>query len=204
MSEKKCRAYYSALAVFLLCVCWSSLSDARVAGNPDPALEKAFASQFSQFFSYPDDPRGMIGFSMLDGAGKTRTLADYKGRVVLLHFWATWCPPCIKELPQLAALAANADVAGDKGLVILPVSLDYGLDHKALCGFMARHKVAGLDPLSVPREDTAWDTLTGFALPTSFLIGADGRVLYKMVGDIDWVSPDSLALIGDLLSNQQK
>lgn len=185
--------------VIALFVCGISVPKAPAAGN-DQRRETAFAKQFSAFYPYTER-RGMEPMNFVDEGGKTITLNDYKGRVVLLHFWATWCAPCIKELPTLQALQAQR--AGDR-FAIVPVALDFNKTQAQVTKFMKKHGADGLPALMVPENDKAWDTLAGFPLPTSFLIGADGRVLYKMVGDADWVSPESLALIDHLLSNQQK
>ena len=201
------RIVFLTVLIVVIVACGFRVTDGIRAGNAEPAQapsspdpEFAFGRQFAQFYPYTLEQRGMVPMVMSGKDGVQSTLADYKGRVVLLHFWATWCPPCIKELPVLAELNRKK---GGGGFVILPVSLDYGLDHQTLVKFMAKYGVKGLDPLMVPPKDPSWDTLTGFALPTSFLIGVDGRVLYKMVGDINWASPITLDFIDHLLANQE-
>ena len=179
-----------------LALCLISVANAAETGNGQ-APESAFAAQFSAFYPYADR-RGMMQVNFTGADGKIQTPDDYKGKTVLLHFWATWCAPCIKELPKLQALQMR-----EKGnLVILPVALDYNLPHAQVGEFMKKNGVENLPVLLVPRDDPSWDTLSGFALPTSFLIGPDGLVLYKMVGDGDWTSKNSLAFIDNLLTNQ--
>lgn len=177
----------------------ASVANAMEVSNAQ-APETGFSAQFSAFYPYADR-RGMVPVKFAGPDGTTRTLEDYKGKTVLLHFWATWCAPCVEELPKLQAL--QMERAGAH-FVILPVALDYDVPHTQVGAFMKKNGVESLPVLLVFKDDPAWDTLTGFALPTSFLIGPDGRVLYKMVGDADWTSKDSLAFIDNLLTNQQK
>lgn len=185
--------------VIMLLLCGFSVPKAPAAGN-DQQRETSFAKQFSAFYPYTER-RGMEPMNFVDRAGKTTTLGDHTGQVVLLHFWATWCAPCIKELPSLQALQAQK---GGEDFVIVPVSLDFNKTLPQITQFMKKHGAEGLPALIVPENDPAWNTLASFPLPTSFLIGRDGRVLYKMIGDADWVSPDNLAFLDHLLSNQQK
>ncbi|MGZ9096873.1 MAG: TlpA family protein disulfide reductase [Micavibrio sp.] len=164
------------------------------------APETAFSAQFSAFYPYTER-RGMVPLNFAGADGEIQTLEDYKGKTVLLHFWATWCAPCVAELPKLQVL--QQERAGAH-FTILPIALDYNVPHTQVGAFMKKHSIDNLPVLLVPKDDPAWDTLTGFALPTSFLIGPDGRVLYKMVGDADWTAKDSRAFIDNLLTNQQK
>jgi thiol-disulfide isomerase/thioredoxin len=196
ITRLSCGTFCLVMALFL---CGISVPKAFAAGN-DQQRETAFAKQFSAFYPYTER-RGMEPMNFFDGTGKTITLNDYKGQVVLLHFWATWCAPCSKELPTLQALQTQR--AGE-GFAIVPVALDFNKTQPQITQFMKKHGAEGLPALMVPENDKAWDTLATFPLPTSFLIGPNGQVLYKMIGDADWVSPESLALIDYLLTNQQK
>lgn len=174
------------------------------AGNPRqtvisvlPENEKRFGQDFEYFYPF-EEPRGMIPMTLTGPGGKTARLDDFRGQVVLVHFWATWCPPCIKELPTLKALQ---DKSEGKNLKIVTVSLDYGKRPEQIFEFMKKHKVETLPAYQVLSSDKSWNDLSGFGLPTSFLVGADGRVLYKMVGDTDWSSPVVQAFIEDILTN---
>lgn len=195
-----CVAFCLAL---LVAVCATSLPKAHATGNPQPA-ETAFAKQFSAFYPMPAG-RGMTPMNFIDAAGQGSTVEGHRGNLVLLHFWATWCAPCVKELPTLQALHEKRGQKQDGvGLVIVPVALDFNKNHAQIEKFMKKHGAGGLPALMIPAQDPSWDVLAGFPLPTSFLIGADGRVLYKMTGDGQWVSPESLTFIDHLLANQQK
>lgn len=183
-----------------------TLSKHAVADNPQPAasqsspeLEKQFSHPFHSFYPYTGR-RGMIPLALTDKSGKTRDLSAYQGKLVLLHFWATWCPPCTKELPSLNALAREK--AGESRFVILPVALDFGKTRPQIENFMKKLNMDNLSLLTVPENDKSWETLSTFNLPTTFLIGPNGEVLYKMVGDTDWSAPASIHFINQLIATQ--
>jgi len=177
-----------------------SVTEADAAGNAED-LQIKFSSQFSQFFDLSQERRGMMPFQMIDAQDKVTTLDQYKGRFVVLHFWATWCPPCIKELPKLKAFKTARE---GKDLAVVMVSLDYAAPNAKIEEFMKKQKIDGLPSLRVPTTDPAWDQLSAFNLPGTFLIDKKGRVLYKMVGDTDWSAPESTNFINYLISNQTK
>lgn len=118
-------------------------------------------------------------------AGELRQLLDEQaGRLVLLNFWATWCRPCLTEIPALQALA---DHYADAGLVLVPVSLDEPETAPVVVASFLERRFPGFRSwLSVEAEmdtivsvvDPAWNEV----LPTSYLIGRDGDVLVRLQG----------------------
>ncbi len=121
-----------------------------------------------------------------DGAGKTIPLASYRGKVVLLNLWATWCPPCVRELPALDRLQARL---GGEDFEVLTVSLDQGGAAQA-APFFERLKIAHLPLYVDPRRRLA----TFFpidVLPASFIIDSQGRVTHFLRSFVDWDDPDS-------------
>ncbi|MEM7223144.1 MAG: redoxin family protein [Pseudomonadota bacterium] len=125
-----------------------------------------------------------------DPAGRNVSLAKFRGRVVLLNFWATWCAPCVEEMPQLNNLQARLR---DEGLAVVTVSIDQG-GAATVKPFLAQHRLrylkAYLDPGS-----TLMHKLGGRGLPTTVLIDKQGRVVGKMQGGAAWNSPAAIALI---------
>jgi thiol-disulfide isomerase/thioredoxin len=109
-----------------------------------------------------------------------RTLADFKGHAVLLNLWATWCVPCLKELPTLDALERTW---GEKGLVVIPLSMD-NLSYTQLRSFLDKQNAA-LPHLAVDNGDIGAG-LTWNALPTTFLINRKGEVIAHFAGATDW------------------
>ena len=195
------RLFCLGFGLFLAVLCdGSSVPNGWAAGN-DPSLEKPFIKQFSDFYRYTER-RAVTPLNFTGEDGKIRTLDDYKGKLVLYHFWATWCAPCLEELPQLSALHDRMKDRDD--FAIVPISLDYNPDILKISEFMKKHKAESLPVLIVPPGEGGWDSLTGFALPTTFIVGPDGAILYKLIGDGKWMSPVSLDFLDYLLTNQTK
>ena len=118
-----------------------------------------------------------LNFTLKDTAGNEVKLADYKGKVLLINFWATWCPPCKAELPGLIALH---DQYKDKGLMIVGISEDD--DPETLRSFAAEWKITY--PMLVGLgEDELFDAYGPlYGLPTSVIVGRDGAVCGRHVG----------------------
>lgn len=113
--------------------------------------------------------------ALTDLAGKPVSLADYKGKVVLLNFWATWCEPCQEEIPDLIALQKKYE---SKGFTVIGVSMD-GLGKKLVEPFIAKNKV------TYPIWLAGGDNPPGYdvpGLPTSYLIDSKGRVAASYIG----------------------
>jgi thiol-disulfide isomerase/thioredoxin len=135
----------------------------------------------------PPAPLPPVSFTTLDGARKT--LADYAGQKVVLNFWATWCIPCVAELPELDRLAA----AG--GFTVLAVSADRG-GAAAVKPFAAAHHIDHATLLLDP-QNAAVQALGVEGFPTTLLIGADGKRRGALEGPAAW--GDAGATIGALM-----
>ena len=122
------------------------------------------------------------------------SLDDFSGPLKLVNFWATWCTPCIKELPSLAALARqhSADT-----VQVIPISLD----QKGASGvpsFIAELEVQGLDWFTDPTAASG-QAADVFVLPTSVIVDGEGKELGRIVGSADWDSAEASQLINALL-----
>ena len=127
--------------------------------------------------------------AFLDRADKPVRLADFKGTPVLVNLWATWCAPCLAEMPALDRLAAR-----EKGkLVVLPVSQDLE-GWRAVDKFFAPGKFTTLKPyLDQPND---WALAVGAkGLPVSILYDAEGRELWRVNGPLEWDKPEAAALL---------
>ena len=131
-----------------------------------------------------------IDAGFTDPDGKPVTLAAFRGRPVVVNLWATWCAPCVKEMPTLDTLAGTL---GDKARVIV-VSQD--LDPAKVPPFFAARKFANLAPYTDPK--LALSLGYGANLPTTFLFDADGREVWRVTGEMDWTGAQARALLADL------
>ncbi len=125
-----------------------------------------------------------------NASGKHLTLADFRGRVVLLNIWATWCGPCRAEMPSLDRLQALHK--GD-GLAVLAVSVDGG-GSAPVRRFFQQSGIRNL-PLYLDADSATARAFGARSIPTTLLIDRDGNVVGSLVGAMQWDSPDALALI---------
>jgi thiol-disulfide isomerase/thioredoxin len=130
--------------------------------------------------------------ALKDLAGNAHSLADYRDRVVLINFWATWCEPCRAEMASIQKLQEH--LAGRPFTVLL---VNYGEARIRVADF-AKREPPGATILLDPNQDAprAWRVRV---LPSSFLIGADGRVRYSVIGEIDWAGTDAIEVVQGLL-----
>jgi thiol-disulfide isomerase/thioredoxin len=130
--------------------------------------------------------------SFKDPDGDDTNLAEFSGKPVLVNLWATWCAPCVKELPTLDRLKGSRPA---NGLQVVAVSQD-NAPHASVVAFLEAHKIQNLDPY----QDASMD-LSGKAgaevLPTSILYDENGREIWRYVGDLDWTSPEATKLLSE-------
>lgn len=124
---------------------------------------------------------------------RTVTLSQLRGQVVVLNFWATWCPPCIEETPSLVQMQQRMK---DKGITVLAVSVD--VDEGAYRQFIKAH---GVDLLTVRDGENKSNALYGtFKFPETYVIDRNGVVRRKFIGAVDWTEPDVIEYLGKLSS----
>ena len=129
-------------------------------------------------------------FSVQDSDRKV-TLSDFRGKVVVLNFWATWCPPCVEEMPSLIELQKKIK---DKDVVIVGVSID--ADEAAYHKFL---KDYGVNFLTVRDVDQKSASLFGTSKwPETYIIDRQGVVRRKFIGAAEWTSPEILDFLGKL------
>ena len=128
-----------------------------------------------------------------DLAGTPRTLADYRGKVVLLNFWATWCPPCQREMPSLERLRTK--MAG-RPLEIVAISSAETPDE--VNAYLSKMKLGFPVLLDTDSSNTRrWKV---FALPTTFVLDAEGRVRHVLTGPTEWDEGEALAVAESMLA----
>lgn len=148
------------------------------------------AAAAPQGFAVHETPQEVANVSFVTADGSSMTLDDFRGRVVLLNVWATWCVPCREEMPTLDALEAEL---GGPGFEVLALSID-----RAGAGVVQRF----FDEIGISRLTMYLDTtmrsataLRAFGLPTTLLIGRDGREIGRLVGPADWNDPEMVAFL---------
>jgi thiol-disulfide isomerase/thioredoxin len=170
-----------------LAVAWLGQFDApRIAAGPASPLLKGEMGEFSHFAV----PRPVPPIAFLDGAGRTLGLGDFAGRVVLVNFWATWCAPCVREMPSLDRLQA---ALGGPDFTVVALSLDRQ-GKEAVAPYFAEHLLGHLAVYLDP-EGEAFRAWRGQGVPTSFLIGRDGRAIGVLLGPAHWDAPEAIKLI---------
>lgn len=130
----------------------------------------------------------------IDGSNQVRTMADYRGKVVVLNVWATWCGPCIVEMPSFERLHRAVT---DSSFRIVAVSIDDAVGADSVRAY-ARNLGLTFDVLldSLHTIDRDYQ-VTGY--PETFVIARDGTIRKKWIGPADWSSPANIALVRDLL-----
>ena len=121
--------------------------------------------------------------ALSDTEGKAHGLADYRGKVVLVNFWATWCGPCREEMPSMEALRASLQ---GRPFVVLAVNVGEGA--RAARAFA--DKMSLQFPLLLDQDTKTTRAWGARILPASFVVGPDGKIRYSYLGAIDWTQPD--------------
>jgi len=147
--------------------------------------------------SHPDARRASLSeqdyrFLFSDSMGKTYSLADFKGEVLFVNFWATWCPPCLAELPGIEALYADY---GDKVSFILITNQAPG----EVQAFIENKK---LEAPVYYQHGPQPPSLQSPSIPTSYIIGRDGRIAGKYTGAMDWNSKRTRKMLDELLAQE--
>jgi thiol-disulfide isomerase/thioredoxin len=128
-----------------------------------------------------------------DLKGAPQTLAGYRGKLVLLNFWASWCPPCLREMPSLERLRVNM-----AGRPLEIVALDSAETAEDVNAYLSRMKLGF--PILLDPDGSNTRRWKVFALPTSFLLDAEGRVRYVLTGPTEWDQGEALQVIESLLA----
>jgi thiol-disulfide isomerase/thioredoxin len=130
------------------------------------------------------------GFTITADNGRAVSLPGFGGKILVLNFWATWCPPCVEETPSLSRFAQEF---GPKGVVVLGVSVDRS--EQAYKAFLNRFKPAFL----TARDSELHEKFGTFMYPETYIIDAQGKVLQKLAEPADWMNPKLTGYIASLL-----
>ena len=174
--------YMVLVALTLLANFFALRAEAKTA---DPPIEGSMVK-----FVASDPPIPVPDTPFIGVDGETIKLADYKGRLVLLNFWATWCAPCIRELPSIESLASSVN---DPRFTVQLVSIDRG-GAKVHKPFLENLGITGIASASDPRARLL-RAVKGPGVPVTVLINSEGLMVGRLIGDAHWDSPAARLLI---------
>ena len=200
-SSRPLLRWISTAAVFALIAIPASIATYEVAGfiangalSPPPIkfvpIDTSAETVEPYDFSFPDRPETLPYLTFVDGDQKPLSLADFRGRPVLLNIWATWCVPCRKEMPSLDRLQSMFDPS--KFLV-----LTLSIDHQGIPAIKKFYDDLGLKSLGlyVDQSASATNRLRLPGVPGTLLIDAQGQEIGRKVGPTEWDSPATVAIL---------
>lgn len=185
------------VAVAIFCVvlgvaAWTGLGRAGVtapaaimSGVGSKAAPAAGIDRFKSGEAKPIKP-----FAFVDGEGRKTELADFAGRTVLLNLWATWCVPCVKEMPSLDRLQATL---GGRDFRVVALSVDRG-GRDTVEPFLKKLGIMNLEVYLDP-PNASMSALGPRGLPTTLLVGPDGKELGRVEGGVEWDSPEVVTFL---------
>jgi thiol-disulfide isomerase/thioredoxin len=156
----------------------------------------ALAPLPAQAFNFaPSEPKPAPDISFFDSEGTERTLEHYRGKVLVLNLWATWCAPCRREMPALDRLQAQL---GDEGLLVMPLSMDRG----GLDQIQEFYDEVGLPTLGIYHDPkaAAGRAFGALGLPTTIVIDREGREVGRLLGPAEWDSEEAVSLVRAVLA----
>jgi peroxiredoxin len=161
----------------------------------------AFGMVWLQSAKYEPLTVGMAApdFTLPDMAGKNQQLSDYRGKVIFLNFWATWCKPCKEEMPSMQVLWDNLK---KEDFVMLAISMDRVTTTKEISPFVENLK------LTFPILTDSWGQTDKryklMGVPETYIIDQNGVLREKVIGPRDWTRSESIETIVQLLQKQRK
>ncbi len=193
---KNARILSAGLAILLLVAAgwaayekWGGGESISAPSGPGGLSEELLKGPMAVFEIWPE-PRPLPQDMVFESADGPVRLADFRGRVLLVNLWATWCAPCIEELPTLDGLQSEF---GGPDFRVLPISLDRAPVETA----QAALETFGVSHLRTiaDRKMAAMGGLGITGLPTTLLVDRQGREIGRYVGPADWSSPEAAALV---------
>ncbi len=140
------------------------------------------------------EPKPAPALRLADLDGEVHDLADLKGKLVVVNFWATWCPPCRREMPSLERLHQRLQA---RGLAVLAV--DVGEDADTVFAFTGQLEPAPSFPLLLDRDSQTMQRWKVKGLPTTFVVDAAGKVVYRAVGGREFDDPAMVEALQTML-----
>jgi cytochrome c biogenesis protein CcmG, thiol:disulfide interchange protein DsbE len=155
------------------------------------------------FLAISSRPKGPVrvgsaapNFTLPKLGGGNVTLKDFRGKVVVVNFWATWCPPCVEETPSLVAFAQQMEPAG---VVVLGVSVDQ--DSEALRQFVARNAMKY--PIAQDMQERVPAAYGTNKYPETYVVDQDGIIVKKLIGVVNWQDPQIVSMIKSIAAGSK-
>lgn len=165
---------------------WSAVVAALLLALADPAAPAADVQPLDPSVAPPP-------LELPDAAGTPRSLTEHRGRVVLLNFWGSWCPPCVEELPSIQRLADR-----ERNRPFAVVTVNTG-DSQHQVGHLSARLGLAL-PVLFDREGTAAAAWRVRVFPTTYLIDRQGRLRTRVLGPMEWDQDEAARLIDSLIA----
>lgn len=178
---------------FLSAVLYTALAFGANAQTPDATALAPLLTGPMQGLVLTDERMAIPPAALIDAEDQPADLSDYRGRYVLLNFWATWCAPCRAELGSLDRLQA---AEGDGRFAVVTIATGPN-PLPAIRKLFEDERITRLPILRDPRQDFA-HALGVLALPVTVLVDPEGREIARLVGDAEWDSPEARALVAAL------
>jgi thiol-disulfide isomerase/thioredoxin len=155
----------------------------------------AIAQSPPKSFVMHESPKPVPTIAFEDEQGRPRSLADFRGKVVLLNIWATWCVPCRKEMPALDRLEG---ALGGQTFEVVALSIDRG-GMNVVCKFFAEIGIRNL-AMYLDTSGKAPRELGTVGLPTTLVIDRDGREIGRLIGPAEWDAPEMMGFVRCIIS----
>lgn len=177
----------------LIVTCLGFLLALNVASD-EKKTDSSSGGKIQSLVAIPQTPQAP-DFTLTDANGKTHTLSDYQGKVVIVNFWAVWCAPCRKEMPSMQR--AWEKIQHEDTLML---AVNWGDDAESVDKFIESIDVNLEFPILLGGDNEMTSEWSVKGLPTTFVIDSEGRLAYKVVGDIEWDDPKILEKVLHLKS----
>ena len=145
------------------------------------------------------NPEKMIAATFRDLFEKEKNWTNFEGRYLLANIWATWCTPCVVELPALEKLG---HIFANKNFEVIAISVDFNLSSQELRAFLDKRNLGDFAAF-VDHKGEIQQNIPMRGIPTTFLLSPKGKLLYVFEGDIHWDSPPSIAFFDKLLQQSR-
>ena len=184
------------LSFIVLCI--GVFSFYKIGNTPNNGIPQGLTAGAMKRFEFYDEPVPATTAVFKDEKGNDVRFSDFKGKVILVNLWATWCAPCIKEMPDLNELQKS--LGGEKFQIVLVSENQDGMESSL--EFLKTNQISNLNTYFDSNRGIA-RTLKTNALPTSILINAKGEEVGRLIGPAGWNSGDAKALINYFISKQK-